>query len=599
MNKAAAPGDSKAQNTSRAWSSRDLYMRLLRHVRPYWRQFSIGIVFMVLLALTEPAIPLLLKPLLDGTFVERDPQFLFWSPIALMLLFLVRGTCSLISQVAFEWVSGRLVLDLRQLMFERILTLPTGYFDANGTGLIINKVTHNVMQVTTAATKVLMTVVRDSVIVVGLLAYMLYLNWRFSLVMFLILPVLLLAVTLIAKRLRTLSRNVQSTMGEMTHVLGEAVRGHKVIKVFGGRADERERFGTHANWVRRYRFKEKVADGVSLPVVETIAAVMTAILIYMGTGQMGHEPMTVGSFVSFLAALGLLFPPIKRLVKVNQPLQAGLAGAESVFELIDELPELDDGGRKLERVTGQLEFAGVSFRYPSAKSNALADLSFSVAAGTTTALVGASGSGKTTIAALVPRFYDPQAGRILLDGIDIREATLTSLREQIAYVGQESLLFDDTVANNIAYGCQGPVTREHIEEAARAAYAMDFINDLPDGLDTVVGEDGVLLSGGQRQRVAIARALFKDAPVLVLDEATSALDTESERHVQSALRNLTQNRTTLVIAHRLSTVVHADQILVIDHGRVVERGTHDELIARAGQYSLLYQNQFDDDQTGS
>lgn len=574
-------------------SSRELYLRLLSHVRPYGRQFAFGILFMVLLALTEPAIPFLLKPLLDGTFVERDPEFLFWSPIFLMVLFLVRGTCGLASQVAFAWVSGKLVLDLRKLMFERILNLPTSYYDAHATGIVINKVTHNVTQVTAAATKVLMVLVRDSVIVVGLLAYMLYLDWRLSLTVFILLPVLAITVRLIATRLRGLSRRLQATMGELTHVLGEAVRGHKVIKVFGGHDAELRRFVRQANWVRRFQFKVKLADGSSSPLIEGVAAIMIALLIYIGTGQLGDEPMSVGAFVSFLAALGLLFPPIKRLVGVNQPLQSGLAGAESVFAMIDEPPESDEGTAVMKGVKGRLVFADVSFRYSSSTDDVLDKIDFVVPPGTTTALVGPSGSGKTTIASLVPRFYTVTGGSILLDDLDIRSVTLKSLRSQISYVGQESVLFNDTVAANIGFGSEGEVSQDDLEAAARAAYALDFINELPDGFDTIVGEDGVILSGGQRQRIAIARALLKDAPVLILDEATSALDTESERHVQSALHNLTRNRTTLVIAHRLSTIVHADQILVINEGKVVERGSHAELIALGGQYSTLYQNQFE------
>jgi subfamily B ATP-binding cassette protein MsbA len=574
-------------------NSRELYLRLLSHVRPYWRQFAVGIVFVILLALTEPAIPFFLKPLLDGTFVERDPTFLFWSPILLILLFLVRGTCNVASQMAFTWVSGKLVLDLRRLMFERILGLPTTFYDAHATGQIITKVTHNVTQVTNAATKVLMIMVRDTVIAISLIGYMIYLNWRFSLLVFVLFPILILAVRLIAKRLRYLSRRKQATMGELTHVIGEAVRGHKVIKVFGGRDAELRRFMFLANWERRYKFKTVVADGASVPLVEGIAAVMIALLIYVGTGQLGQAPMTVGSFVAFLAALGLLFPPVKRIVGINQPLQAGLAGAETVFALIDQEPEHDQGRQVLGRVKGELSFSDVTFRYPSAKDPALKGVSFSIPHGTTTALVGPSGSGKTTIASLVPRFYEIDEGEILIDGVDIRKVTLNSLRSQISYVGQESVLFNDTVAANIAYGSD-EAPQSAIEEAARAAYALDFVNELPDGFDTVVGEDGVLLSGGQRQRLAIARALLKNAPVLILDEATSALDTESERYVQSALQNLTRDRTTLVIAHRLSTIVHADQILVISNGRVAELGSHDELLALGGQYSLLYKNQFEE-----
>lgn len=572
-------------------NSKDLYFRLLTHVRPYWRQFSFGILFMVLLALTEPLIPFFLKPLLDGTFVDRDPQFLFWSPIVLLVLFLLRGTFNLVSQIAFAWVSGKLVFDLRKHMFERILSLPTDYYDSHVTGNILAKVTHNVTQVTAAATKVLMVLVRDTVIVVGLIGYMLYLDWRFSLLTFILLPLLGFVVNIIAKRLRRLSRSIQAGMGDITHVLGEAVRGHKIIKVFGGRDAEMGRFLKTANWIRRYQFKSKVADGVSAPVVEGIAALMIAILIYFGTGQLGQEPMSVGAFVSFLAALGLLFPPIKRLVDINQPLQSGLAGAESVFELIDEPVEIESGAKVLERVSGRLRFSHVSFAYPGSDGDALNDVTFEIAPGTTTALVGASGSGKTTIASLVPRFYETERGQILVDDYDVREVTLRSLRDQISYVGQESVLFNDTVRANIAYGNES-VEQAKVESAAQQAFAMDFINDLPQGFDTVVGEDGILLSGGQRQRIAIARALLKDAPILILDEATSALDTDSERHVQAALKNLTSNRTTLVIAHRLSTIVHADQILVIGDGRIIERGGHGQLLAQKGVYSALYNMQF-------
>jgi len=512
-----------------------IYLRLLKHVKPYWKAFAGGLFFIVVLALTEPAIPWLLKPLLDGTFVERDPEYLFWSPILLLALFLVRGGSNFLSRVAFQWVGGKVVLDLRNRMFDRLLSLPTSYFDAHATGNLIAKLTYDVTQVTTAATRVLTVLVRDSISVLGLLVYMLWLNWQFTLIVFLLLPVMLGFVRFISARMRRESRNVQHIMGEMF-----------------------------------------------------IGAVMIAILIYAGTGQAGGEPMSVGEFVSYFAALGMLFAPIKRLTAINQPLQTGLAGAESVFELIDQEPENDTGNRELGAVKGHIRFEDVHFRYPQAESDALRGVTFEVQPGHTVALVGPSGSGKTTIAALIPRFYEVTAGQIHLDDIPLQEITLRSLRDQIAYVGQESVLFNDTVAANIAYGMKEPPSREALEAAAEAAHALEFIRQLPEGFDTLVGEDGIRLSGGQRQRIAIARALLKNAPILVLDEATSALDTASERHVQAALANLTADRTTIVIAHRLSTIEHADEILVIRDGRIVESGAHAELIERNGEYARLY-----------
>lgn len=573
-------------------SGKTLYLRLLSYVRPYWKQFALGIVFIIILALTEPLIPMMLKPLLDGTFVDKDPSYLFWSPIVLMLLFLVRGSSNLVSQSAFAWVSGKLVLDLRKLMFDRLLVLPTAYYDSQVTGNIVSMVTFNVNQVTAAATKVLMVLIRDSVTVLGLLAYMLYLNWKLSLLVFLLLPIIVIVVHFLAKRLRKLSRELQSNMGELTHVLEETVKGQKLVKVFGAERQEQARFRDTANWVRRLNFKQKVADAVSMPVVEGIAATMIALLIYVGTGQTGQEPLTVGEFVSFLAAMGLLFPPIKRLTGINQPLQRGLAAAETIFGLLDESPELDEGSEVLGRVSGNLAFQNVSFTYPRGEARALNEISFKVSPGETVALVGQSGSGKTTIAALIPRFYEVDEGAVLVDGHDTKEVTRRSLRDNISYVGQDSILFNDTVAANIAYGMKRVPDEGELRRVASDAHALEFIECLPDGFSTMVGEDGVRLSGGQRQRIAIARALLKDAPILILDEATSALDTASEQHVQEALKNLTENRSTIVIAHRLSTVEHADCILVLKQGTIIEQGTHAGLIAKGGEYATLYKNQF-------
>ena len=575
-------------------TGRELYLRLLAYVKPYWRQFGVALVAMVVLAATEPAIPALLKPMLDGTFVEKDPDVVRWTPLLLIGLFLIRGSMNFLSGVAFEWVAGKVVLDLRRQMFERILTLPTAFFDAHSTGNLIARVTFNVNQVTQASTKVLTVLVKDTIIVAGLLAYMFYLNWLLTLIMFVLLPVIALIVRLLAKRLRRISRSLQEAMGDMTHVLEEGVRGHKVIKVFDGKAYEQRRFDRLANWVRRYNLKTKVAGMAHEPAVELAGALMMAILIYVGTHETVAGELTVGGFVSLMAAVGLIFSPIKRLTSINEALQKGLAAAESVFDLIDQQAERDTGTGQLKEAQGRLRFRNVGFRYPLAKRDALKNVSFEAAPGETVALVGRSGGGKTTVVALIPRFYSPTGGTIELDGVNIEQLSLDSLRANLSLVGQESVLFDDTVAANIAYGAGREVTQREIEQAALDANALEFILRLPEGFDSRIGEDGVRLSGGQRQRLAIARALIKDAPVLLLDEATSALDTESERMVQDALARLTANRTTLVIAHRLSTVKHADRILVIKEGRIVERGKHEELISLDGEYTELCRHQFGD-----
>jgi subfamily B ATP-binding cassette protein MsbA len=573
-------------------TGRELYLRLLRQVRPYWRQFAGGLLAMVLLALTEPAVPVLMKPMLDGSFVDKDPQVIFWSPILLILLFSIRGLANFLSGIAFEWVSGKVVLDMRERMIERILTLPNSYFDAHSTGNIISKVTYNVEQVTMAATKVLTILVKDSIIVVGLLLYMFYLNWLLSLAILTTMPVIVVAVRFLAKRLRRLSLSLQETVGDLTHALEESIRGQKVIKIFAGQDYERRRFMGRANWVRRYNMKNTVAGSAHMPLVEFIGALMIALLVYVGTHQTAAGSLTVGGFVSLMVAVGLLFAPIKRLTGINQPLQRGLAAAQTVFALVDEPPEQDQGSRELERVAGRITFERVGFRYPSSDKEVLREVSFEVQPGTTVALVGHSGGGKTTIANLVPRFYLPSSGRVLIDGVDIQELSLAGLRSHLSYVGQESILFDDSVAANIGYGAVGEVTRERLVTAARAAHALEFIEALPEGFETQIGEGGVRLSGGQRQRLAIARALLKDAPILLLDEATSALDAESEQHVQAALREVTKNRTTLVIAHRLSTIQHADRILVIRNGQIVEDGGHQQLLAQQGEYFQLCRHQF-------
>jgi ATP-binding cassette, subfamily B, bacterial MsbA len=576
-------------NPARTISSTELYLRLLRYVTPYRHVFLVAIVGAILVALTEAALPAIMKPLFDGVFVERDAAAIRWMPLIIIGLFLLRGVAEYAASYCMAWVGNRLVMDLRKQMFDRLLTLPTPVYDDQASGNLISKLTFDVTQVTSAATSVLVAIFKDGVAIIGLLGWMFWLNWKLTLLSLLMTPLIVLIVRLVSIRLRNTSRDVQTSMGEVTQVIQEAIEGHKIVKLYGGQAYEAGRFEHEANRVRRFLMKQAAAAATSVPFVQLVAASALAAMIFFATRD---ASITVGSFVSFLTAMLMLTAPLKRVTSVNEPLQRGLAAAESVFALLDQPPEIDNGTREIARARGEISFENICLQYEGAERPALDGINLKIAPGETVALVGASGAGKTTVANLVPRFYRPTSGRITLDGHDLADLDLASLRANIALVSQEVVLFNDTVAANIAYGAMNGATETQIQAAADAAHASEFIRQMPQGFATIVGENGVKLSGGQRQRLAIARALLKNAPVLVLDEATSALDSESERHVQAALETLMQGRTTLVIAHRLSTVEKADRIVVMDQGRIVETGTHRELLARGGTYAKLYQTQF-------
>jgi len=571
-----------------------LYRRLMAYVWPYKWVFLASILGMAVVSATEAGFAWVMKPLIDGGFVKNDASSIRYVPMLIIGIFVARGLFGFLASYATNWVGRQVIFQIRNQMFTRLVHLPSRFFDAHSSGILISKLIYDVEQVMNAATKAFTSMIKDSLSLVFLLGWMLYLNWQLTLLFMLLAPVIALTVRAISLRFRKTSRLIQQSMGEITHVVQEAIEGQRVVKIFCAQEVEAHAFNQVNGRNLKQAMKKATAAAINVPVVELLAAVGVAVAIFFAMQQSSAGRLTAGEFTSYITAMALMMPAIKRLSMVNEVIQTGMAAAQSVFGLIDETPEADPGTHELPRATGRVEYRHVGFRYPVSNAPVLDDVSFRIEAGETLALVGASGSGKTTAANLLPRFYSADAGEILLDGVNINTLKLNNLRSHIALVSQETVLFDDTIRNNIAYGKEGPIDDQRIVEAARAAHVLDFAQQQPEGLDTMVGERGVRLSGGQRQRIAIARALYKDAPILILDEATSALDTESERLVQEAMRELMRNRTTLVIAHRLSTIENANRILVLSQGRVVETGTHAELLARNGAYARLYRLQFSD-----
>ncbi len=572
-------------------SGREIYRRLLGYTRPHWPLAVVAMVAMVISGGMETVFAWLMKPMLDEGFVERDPEVMRLIPFALMGIFLIRGLASFGAGFGMMWISRRVIHELRREVFERLLALPKRYFDNASAARLLSRLTYNVEQVAKAGSDAVVTLVRDSATAIALLGYMFFVSWRLALIFLGLGPVLALVVVYISKRFRRISRRIQRSVGSVAYVAEEAIEGHEVVKVFGAQEHARARFDEANTRNMRQYMKFAATKALSTPVVQFVSAAALSLVIYLATLKEVVTTITVGGFVSFITAMLLLMQPLKRLTNVNAVIQRGIAAGESIFEIIDETPEWDGGVRRLERAHGSVTYEGVSFNYGTGRP-VLADIDLSIRAGETVAVVGRSGSGKTTLVNLLPRFYDPSAGRILLDGHPLTEYRLADLRHQIALVGQQVVLFNDTVAANIAYGRAEGCEREEVVRAAELSNARAFIEALPQGFDTMVGENGVMLSGGQRQRIAIARALLKDAPILILDEATSALDTESESQIQHALDSLMRGRTTFVIAHRLSTVEGADRIVVLDEGHIVEAGSHAELLAGDGAYAALYRMQF-------
>nr|WP_314721812.1 lipid A ABC transporter ATP-binding protein/permease MsbA [Haemophilus pittmaniae] len=575
------------------FSTAQTFKRLWPMISPYKAGLIASGLALVFNALADSGLIYLLKPLLDEGFGKAEHGFLKLMAFVVVGMIFLRGLTNFVSTYCLAWVSGKVVMTMRRRLFKHLMFMPVSFFDINSSGKLLSRITYDSEMIASSASGSLITIVREGAYIISLLAVMFYTSWELTLVLFVIGPIIAVLVRSVSKIFRRLSKNMQDSMGELTSTTEQMLKGHKVVLSFGGQLVEEERFNHVSNDMRRKSMKMMTADAISDPIVQIIASLALAAVLYLATTPLiADDHLTAGSFTVVFSSMLAMMRPLKSLTNVNAQFQRGMAACQTLFGILDLQTEKDEGTYKAEPAKGEVTFKNVSFAYQGKDELALKDISFTIPAGKTVALVGRSGSGKSTIANLVTRFYDVNEGEILLDGVNIQDYRLSNLRENCSVVSQQVHLFNDTIANNIAYAATDKYSREEIVEAARAAYALEFIEKLPQGFDTVIGENGASLSGGQRQRLAIARALLRNSPVLILDEATSALDTESERAIQAALEELKKDRTVLVIAHRLSTIEKADEILVIEHGEIRERGDHAQLLALNGAYKQLHSMQF-------
>ncbi len=585
------------QETSQeSWT---VFKRLLGYVRDRKLGLVGGIIGMLGYAAVDTTFVYSIKPLIDQGLNGNDSSVLKWMPFFVLGIVALRGCAAFLSNYCMAWVGNHVVMRLQQQVFSHLMAMPMSFFDRQNTGNLLSKVTYDAGQVSSAASSTLVSLVREGATVIGLLGLMFWHSWQLSVIFLVVGPLVGILISIISRRFRKISRHIQQAVGDITTSTEQMLKGHKEVLMFGGQKVEEKRFFQVSNNMRQQTMKMVAADAIGSPIVQMVASVALAVFLYVATIDSVKATLTAGTFTVMVTSMMMLLKPLKSLTDVNNQFQRGITACQSLFGLLDSTPEQDTGTRTLERARGEIEFRNVTFTYPTKETPALRNISFKVEAGKSVALVGRSGSGKSTIASLLTRFYDIEEGEILLDGVNIREYRLSELRKQYALVSQHVHLFNDSVANNIAYAAEEKYSRDEIQQAARIAHADDFVSKMPEGYDTVIGENGASLSGGQRQRIAIARALLRDSPVLLLDEATSALDTESERHIQAAIDELCKARTSLVIAHRLSTIEKADEILVIDEGHIVERGNHQTLMDMHGTYAQLRAIQFGNTATGN